>query len=164
MVDVKFLSLHNEVVQENFLAIVKQNLIFQAQIRLLEEQAKKVPDLEKAKENYDRLLSENNDLKNQISSKNTIIENNHRSDTEKDRLQTAINTMMKEKESVSQQMEVLQKQIETQKNEIEEQKEYARKLEKMLPDSKRKKLGLESVEVESVAIDMTKLVSSGGSF
>lgn len=164
MVDVKFLSSYNEVVQENFLAIVKQNLIFQAQIRLLEEQAKKVPDLEKAKESYDTLLLENNDLKNQISSKNTIIENSNRTDTEKDRLQTAINTMMREKESVSQQIEFLQKQIETQQNEIKEQKEYTIKLEEMLPNSKRKKLGLESIEIEDVAIDVTKLVSSGGSF
>ena len=72
--------------------------------------------------------------------------------------------MMREKESVSQQIEFLQKQIETQQNEIKEQKEYTIKLEEMLPNSKRKKLGLESIEIEDVAIDVTKLVSSGGSF
>jgi hypothetical protein len=34
--DTKFLLHFNEVAQENFIAVVKQNLVFQAQIKLLD--------------------------------------------------------------------------------------------------------------------------------
>ena len=44
--DIKFLNDYNEVAHENLIAIIKQNLFFQTQIKGLEEKVKLIPQLE----------------------------------------------------------------------------------------------------------------------
>ena len=173
MVDAKFLAFFNEVAQDNFVAVAKQNLLFQAQIRTLEEQIKVIPelqhkieDLEVTKGEVKVLLQENNDLKNQLNQKNAVIENSSKFDTDRHRLQTAVNTQSKE-------IAGLKKTIEELNQKNEKEKDYIKQLEEMLPNSKRKKLGLPAVEekkkeedTEEVQNDEKKLeiVTSGGTF
>jgi hypothetical protein len=184
MVDAKFLAFFNEVAQDNFVAVAKQNLLFQAQIRTLEEQIKVIPelqhkieDLEVTKSEVKVLLQENNDLKNQLNQKNAVIENSSKFDTDRHRLQTAVNTQSKEIAGLKQNIDNLnsehQKTISTLNSEIEKEKDYIKQLEEMLPNSKRKKLGLPAVEekkkeedTEEVQNDEKKLeiVTSGGTF
>ncbi len=45
--DGKFLDVYNEVVLENFYAVLKQNFMFQTQLKFAEENTKKVGELEK---------------------------------------------------------------------------------------------------------------------
>ena len=97
MDDIKFLQFYNEIAQENFVSIAKQNLLFQTQIRVLDEQVKRIPELlekidglEEVKKEFTKVLEENNDLKNQISNKNVVIEKNSKTDVERHRLQTEI--------------------------------------------------------------------------
>ena len=80
MADVKFLTHYNETVIENFISVVKQNLLFQAQIRGLEEHLKIIPELQKSAEQFEELkveiveLKEDNiNLKNQLENKNAIV-------------------------------------------------------------------------------------------
>jgi chromosome segregation ATPase len=172
MIDAKFLAFFNDVAQDNFVAVAKQNLLFQAQIRTLEEQIKIIPELQKKIEDLEvtkgevkGLLQENNDLKNQLNQKNALIENTSKFDTDRHRLQTAVNTQSKE-------ISALKKIVEELNQEAEKEKDYIKQLEEMLPNSKRKKLGLSVPEekkkedTEEVQNDdkNLELVTSGGSF
>jgi chromosome segregation ATPase len=172
MIDAKFLAFFNDVAQDNFVAVAKQNLLFQAQIRTLEEQIKIIPELQKKIEDLEvtkgevkGLLQENNDLKNQLNQKNALIENTSKFDTDRHRLQTAVNTQSKE-------ISALKKIVEELNQEVEKEKDYIKQLEEMLPNSKRKKLGLSVPEekkkedTEEVQNDdkNLELVTSGGSF
>lgn len=183
MVDAKFLTFFNEVAQDNFIAVAKQNLVFQAQLRTLEDQNKVIPellkkieDLEVTKGEVKGLLHENNDLKNQLNQKNAVIEKTTSVDTDRHRLQTAVNTQAKEISTLKQNIDELnvehKKIIDSLNSEIEKEKDYIKQLEEMLPNSKRKKLGLPLTEEKKKEDDpietkddvKLELVASGGSF
>ena len=163
MDDIKFLQFYNEIAQDNFVSIAKQNLLFQTQIRVLDEQVKRIPgllekidELEEVKKEFTKVLEENNDLKNQVNNKNNIIENNSKTDVERHRLQTDLNSEMRQN---AQHREL----IDSLKQTTEKQKEYIDQLEKMLPNSKRKKLGL-PVIVEEKNEEVLLVNQNGGSF
>lgn len=146
MNDIKFLQHYNETAIDNFVAVVKQNILFQAQIAALSEENKRIPELlkeidgfEEVKKKLVELNEANVNLANQLNIKNQIAEKTSRVDTERFRLQTAVNTQ--------------QKEITGLKEALEEQQEYIKKLENMLPPSKKKKLGLASDEVEEQVIE-----------
>ena len=179
MLDVKFLTYYNETAIDNFISVVKQNLLFQAQIRGLEEQLKVIPELQKSLEQFEdlkkenvRLRDENVNLTNQLNSKSVIVENASKVDTERFRLQTAVNTQMKEITAYKQTITDLEKTL-------GEEKEYIKQLEEMLPKTAKKKLGINIVEPatkEEVKKEETipslfennskseSLVSTGGTF
>lgn len=187
--DTKFLSYFNEVAQDNFIAVVKQNLVFQAQIKLLDDEAKKIPGLletisglEETKSEVQSMVEEINDLKNELSNKDTIIRNNSNSDADKHRIQTALNNQAQEIQTLTTRLAEAEKQSDKKvaklKEQVDEQKEYIAQLEEMLPNSKKKKLGI-AVEVplvteivkeekleETPKIDDAelKIQSSGGTF
>lgn len=177
MADVKFLTHYNETVIENFISVVKQNLLFQAQIRGLEEHLKIIPELQKSAEQFEELKVEivglkedNTNLKNQLESKKAIVENADKIDTDRFRLQTAVNTQMREISGYKETIENLQ-------NQLKKETEYTKQLEEMLPKTAKKKLGIEIVEqvtkeevlkTESLPLNNTekniKVESSGGTF
>lgn len=187
--DTNFLKHFNEVAQDNFVAVVKQNLVFQAQIKLLDEEVQKIPELldtisglEETKKEVQGLVEENTDLKNQLSNKENIIKNNSASDADKHRIQTALNTQAQEIQTLTTRLAEMEKQSDKKvaklKEQVDEQKEYIAQLEEMLPNSKKKKLGIavetpvvteivkeEKLE-ETPKIDDVKLKiqSSGGTF
>ena len=146
MNDIKFLQHYNETAIDNFVAVVKQNILFQAQIAVLSEENKKIPELQKEIDSFEEVkkklveLNEANvNLANQLNKQNQIAEKTNKVDTERFRLQTAVNAQMKEMKGL--------------KEALDEQQEYIKKLENMLPPSKKKKLGLASDEVEEQAIE-----------
>lgn len=173
--DGKFLDVYNEVVLENFYAVLKQNFMFQTQLKFAEENNKKVGELEKklatlASENLDAnlLRDEISSLKEIITQKDAIIQSSSNTDNERHRLQTAVNNQMKEIESLKKTIEDLQKKQ-------KDQQEYVTQLENMLPNSKKKKLGIEipeepkPIKEESITLNkeddnILKFTSTGGSF
>ncbi len=170
--DIRFIQKYNEVVLENFHAVLKQNLMFQTQIGVLEEDVKRHEDYEKIKSDVSRLIEENNSLRNELNNKNTIIQNSSNTDGERHRLQTALNKQSKELSALSEKTNKLESQL-------VEQTEYIKQLEEMLPNSKKKKLGIAVVEekvvtVEKVEVkeetpkivndDVVKVESAGGNF
>jgi spore germination protein YaaH len=164
MQDMNFIQSFGEVAQDNFISVVKQNLLFQTQIKLLDEQAKKIPellqkidDLEKVKDEFQTIVEENTDLKNQITNKNNIIETTSKTDIERHRLQTALNNEMK----LNSQNNDL---IESLKTEITKQKELIEQLQTMIPQSKKKKLGLFVEEVETKKDNVLLINQNGGTF
>jgi chromosome segregation ATPase len=175
MSDSNFINAYNEVILENLNAIMKQNFMFQTQIKFLEQRVNEIPEMEKKladfetnksveleqiqnsagdfekrlseKQNeYNRLVDEKNNLagevlslKNEVEDKNRIIQNNVTSDNDKHRLQTAVNQQSGE-------IDRLKNRIESMEKEIDSQKKYNSQLEEMLPNSKKKKLGIEVIE------------------
>lgn len=168
--DIRFIQKYNEVVLENFHAVLKQNLMFQTQIGVLEEDVKRHEDYETIKLDVSRLIEENNSLRNDLSNKNTIIQNSSNTDGERHRLQTALNKQSKELSGLVEKTKELEKQF-------DEQSEYIKQLEEMLPNSKKKKLGIaviednkpvtEKVEVKletPIVDDVVNVESAGGNF
>ena len=173
--DGKFLDVYNEVILDNFNAVLKQNFMFQTQLKFAEEKAKEVGELEKklavlTSENSDAniLREEINALKETVSQKDAIIQSSSNTDNERHRLQTAVNNQMKEIEGLKKTIGDLQQQQ-------KDQQTYVTQLEEMLPNSKKKKLGIELPEEpkptkeEPITLNkeddnILKFASTGGSF
>ena len=167
MSDANFINAYNEVILDNLNAIMKQNFMFQTQIKFLEERVSKIPEMEQKlanvetdktnkQEEYSRLMGEKNNLanevgslKNELEDKNRIIQNNVTSDNDKHRLQTAVNEQAGE-------IEKLKNRIESMEKEIDSQKTYTTQLEEMLPNSKKKKLGIEIPEEDTPKVEVKK--------
>jgi chromosome segregation ATPase len=191
--DAKFLNTYNEVILDNFNAVLKQNFLFQTQIKVLEEQVKEKSELETK---LASLSSENNDiselraeidgLKTELDNKNLAIQNLNNTDNERHRLQTAVNNQMKEIEGLKSQVGSLQNgkdseiqsvknqkdsEIQLLKDKEKEQLNYIAQLEEMLPNSKKKKLGIELPTTEKELtipakdeMNVLKFASNGGTF
>jgi hypothetical protein len=196
--DGKFLSTYNEVILDNFDAVLKQNFMFQTQIKILEEQIKEKSELETK---LASLSSEKNDivelrveidgLKTELNSKNLAIQNLNNTDSERHRLQSAVNNQMKEIEGLKSQVDSLQNgkdsevqlvknqkdsEIKLLKDKEKEQLDYIAQLEEMLPNSKKKKLGIEIPEEQKSIVEepkksvtkeedtILKFASNGGTF
>jgi chromosome segregation ATPase len=205
MSDAIFINAYNEVILENLNAIMKQNFMFQTQIKFLEKRVNDIPEMEKKLANfekdksvelehfqnstgdfekklsdkqndYNHLMDEKNNLagqvlslKNEIEDKNRIIQNSVTSDNDKHRLQTAVNQQSGE-------IDVLKNTIGSLEKEIDSQKKYNLQLEEMLPNSKKKKLGIEIPEEDTPKVEVKKeqtvfnnvtpltFESAGGSF
>jgi uncharacterized phage infection (PIP) family protein YhgE len=185
MSDSNFINVYNEVILENLNAIMKQNFMFQTQIKFLEQRVNDIPEMEKKladfeknksveleqlqnsagdfekkladKQNeYNRLMDQKNNLagevlslKNEVEDKNRIIQNSVTSDNDKHRLQTAVNEQAGE-------IEKLKNRIESMEKEIDSNKTYTTQLEEMLPNSKKKKLGIEIPEEETPKVEVKK--------
>ena len=191
--DAKFLNTYNEVILDNFNAVLKQNFLFQTQIKVLEEQVKEKSELETklasvSSENNDisELRAEIDGLKTELDNKNLAIQNLNNTDSERHRLQTAVNNQMKEIEGLKSQVGSLQngkdsevQSVKIQKDSIikllkdkeKEQLDYIAQLEEMLPNSKKKKLGIELPTTEKELtipvkdeMNVLKFTSNGGTF
>ena len=185
MSDAIFINAYNEVILENLNAIMKQNFMFQTQIKFLEKRVNDIPEMEKKLANfekdksvelehfqnstgdfekklsdkqndYNHLMDEKNNLagqvlslKNEIEDKNRIIQNSVTSDNDKHRLQTAVNQQSGE-------IDVLKNTIGSLEKEIDSQKKYNLQLEEMLPNSKKKKLGIEIPEEDTPKVEVKK--------
>lgn len=172
MNDIKFLEKYNEAAIDNFVAVVKQNILFQAQVAYLSDQVahtdelrKQIVEFEPVKEALVKLKDENINLTNELNSKITIIESANKSDAEKYRMQTSLNEQSREIERLTNATVSLQEQV-------KEQTDYIAKLEEMLPKTAKKKLGItleqtiveETIKEESIDNETVKTLSSGGSF
>jgi chromosome segregation ATPase len=195
--DGKFLSTYNEVILDNFDAVLKQNFMFQTQIKILEEQIKEKSELEtklaslsSEKNDIIELRAEIDGLKAELDNKNLAIQNLNNTDSERHRLQTAVNNQMKEIEGLKSQVGSLQNdnnsevqlvksqkdsEIKLLKDKEKEQLNYIAQLEEMLPNSKKKKLGIEIPEEQKPTVEesktpakeeinILKFASSGGTF
>lgn len=156
MSDANFINVYNEVVLENFTAVLKQNFMFQTQIKFLEEKVKEIPTLQEKGNLYESVVRENTNLQNKIVSltsevenKDNIIKNTSNSDADKHRLQTALNEQAKE-------LAKLNDKVANVENDIADKNHYIKQLEDMLPNSKRKKLGLEVIETAKEEVEEVK--------
>ena len=193
MSDSNFINAYNEVVLENLVAVLKQNFMYQTQIKFLEERVSLIPALEERAKSNDLTVIEKKrledvliTLRSDIENRDSIIKNSVNNDAERLRLQSALNEQAKELEDLKSKVTSFEKLSDEQKEQIkeledlknkvnsfeklsDEQKEQIKELEDIISASKKKKLNLEDEikPVEKVfAKDNVKLniEASGGRF
>ena len=138
---VEFTNAYQEVLLDNLVSIIKQNFVFQTQLKLAENSGKAKEELQVK---YDELANIHEVLKGQLGN---VEKNKAKLDAtssvheEKSRLQSALNDTMKK-------YAALEKQIEQMEAEVQGLKIYIDKLENIATPSKLKKLNPEKFAVE----------------
>jgi hypothetical protein len=151
---VEFSNAYQEILLDNLVAIIKQNFVFQTQLKIAEDTGKAKQEIQIK---YDELVKTYEELKD-FKMKAEINASAHE---EKSRLQGALNDLMKKNTA-------LQKDLDNKKTEITNLKEYIEKLENIATPSKLKKLNPDKVEEKKVEQKVTDLfnikVNDGSSF
>ena len=133
---VEFSNAYQEILFDNLVSIIKQNFMFQTQLKLAEDTGKVKEELQ-AK--YNELANIHEILKGQLgeAEKNKAkLDATSSVHEEKSRLQSALNDTMKK-------YAALEKQIEKMEVEVQGLKSYIDKLENIATPSKLKKLNPE---------------------
>jgi len=188
MDDKQFITAYNEVILDNMNAVLKQNFIFQTQLKFVEdkdkeigelkEQLAKFQDLEKnnnqtkseTEKTLSDLRSEVNNLKHQLNNKEDELKKSSNTDADRHRLQSAVNSQMREIETLKNQVSKLELEKNKFADESNQQKEYIKQIEDMLPKTKKKQLGIseeltqENNEPETKIDELFKIASTGGTF
>jgi chromosome segregation ATPase len=173
---VEFTNTYQEILLDNLVAIIKQNFVFQTQIKLAENTGQQKEELEK----------QLNELKNQMTSFNYVteqlemyknkVDQNSSAHEEKSRIQSALNEEMKKSSSYKEEIDKKNADIIKLSNEMKVIKEELETLKELVPVSKLKKLDkpkpVEVVKKEEPKIqkfikpvDIKPLkVESGGTF
>jgi predicted RNase H-like nuclease (RuvC/YqgF family) len=145
---VEFSNAYQEILLDNLMAVIKQNFVFQTQLKLSENVGK---DREELVVRVNELLSECERLKNesqQTEHYKNVAEQNKSAHDEKTRIQEALNNEMKKNSSLNDQLNSAFKEIENVEKQLNEVNEYVKTLESFVPVSKLKKLGKEKIVVE----------------
>ena len=130
---VEFSNAYQEILFDNLVSIIKQNFVFQTQLKLAEDTGKAKEELQ-VKYN-DLMLAFRNAQEElgQIDSYKAKADQNDSAHEEKSRLQSALNDAMKKSSG-------LQKELDKKDAELVKLKEYVTKLEDIAPLSKLKKI------------------------
>jgi len=101
--DVQFINSYNEVLFDNFVSVLKQNILFQTNIKILEEKVKGYSNLEQnlnelndIRNMYNTALDNIAKLQAQLNQKDQQLSSMHSNDAEKYRLQSAVNDLMRQ--------------------------------------------------------------------
>ena len=101
--DVQFINSYNEVLFDNFVSVLKQNILFQTNIKILEEKLQKalelqkdIDDLSNIRNEYNAALDNIGKLQEQLNQKDQQLSSMHSNDAEKYRLQSAVNDLMRQ--------------------------------------------------------------------
>jgi chromosome segregation ATPase len=165
--DAKLHNAYVEVLLDNFISVIKQNIMFQTQINVVNEKMKETENIKNQLEDLkkrnvdlqlklDELYKNNNELKSSVDGKqqeNNLLENLKR---EKDRIQSALNDHMRE-------VKVLKSDLEGKNSTLETQNKYIEKLENLFSQSKLKKIKSEDA-TQSTTPEVSVEVKSGGVF
>ena len=159
---VEFSNAYQEILLDNLVAIIKQNFMFQTQLKLIEDVGKQKNELQ-AK--YDDLVANVGSMQNRLEEAErikSIAQSNDSAHQEKQRIQTALNETMKKNSGLT-------KEIEEKQLEIIKLKEYITKLEEIAPITKLKKINTEKaieqpkVKEESTPTDLFAIKANDGS-
>ncbi len=134
--DIKLQNAYVKVVLDNFMEVVKQNLLFQAQLEIMKS------DLVD-KETLQRQVQELSEINEQIKSNVTAQSNNLTQ--EQKRLQSAVNEYMKKNKT-------LEEELAKVKSELVEKNKYIKKTEKQKVEKKEEVPATpEKVEEKTIA-------------
>jgi len=136
---VEFSNTYQEILLDNLVSIIKQNFIFQTQLKLAEGGNKDKAELQ---EKYDTLFSQYNSLKSQTPELEALrlrADTNAGAHEEKSRIQSALNDEMKKSVELKGQLEAKSNEMADKNHEIVDLKNQILKLESLIPVSKPKK-------------------------
>lgn len=134
--NVEFSNAYQEILLDNLVSIIKQNFVFQTQLKIAEDTGKAKVEIE---QKYNELVKTFEELK-EFKMRAEVNATAHE---EKSRLQGALNDAMKKNTA-------LQQDLENKKTEITNLKEYIEKLENIATPSKLKKLNPEKFVEQNV--------------
>tara|TARA_R110000868_G_scaffold47483_2_gene155649 strand:+ start:271 stop:777 length:507 start_codon:yes stop_codon:yes gene_type:complete len=164
---VEFSNAYQEVLLENLDAILKQNFMFQARLKLLEKQAigqaelqAKLNDLTVKYQDVLGQVDKAEQYRIQADSNDAIVQ-------EKTRIQSALNDTMRKVSGLESGLEAKQKEILDKDAELLDLKTYISKLEETVSATKLKKINTvkteEILSIDSAANDLFKLKVEDGS-
>lgn len=136
---VEFSNTYQEILLDNLVSIIKQNFIFQTQLKLAEGGNKDKAELQ---EKYDTLFLQYESLKSQTPELEALrlrVNTNAGAHEEKSRIQSALNDEMKKSVELKGQLEIKSSELARQHQEIVDLKNQILKLESLIPVSKTKK-------------------------
>jgi chromosome segregation ATPase len=136
---VEFSNTYQEILLDNLVSIIKQNFIFQTQLKLAESGNKDKAELQ---EKYDTLFLQYDSLKSQTPELEALrlrVDTNAGAHEEKSRIQSALNDEMKKSVELKGQLEVKSSELAGKTQEIIDLKNQILKLESSISTSKPKK-------------------------
>lgn len=160
--DVKLQNAYVEVLLDNFMSVIKQNIMFQAQLEVLkgniteaDEVKRKILELSERnaqlqvtvtslETQVESLSGENDNLKSTVDKKDAQVSSTLTLRQEKDRLQSAVNDYMRQikmlKEDVLKAKAESQDALVSSTHQIDDLNKYIQRLESVVPANKLKKI------------------------
>jgi predicted nuclease with TOPRIM domain len=166
--DVKLQNAYVEVLLDNFLSVVKQNVMFQAQLKTLSDSGDELVNTKKALEELNtkyndcqkeatKLSNLNNALQVDNTNKQGQIQHSENIVNEKNRLQSAVNDYMKQVKRLEDERVSKDVTIAGLNSNISSLNKYIENLESLVPVTKLKKL---KSDIEATNDN----IKNGGSF
>ena len=163
-----FSNAYQEVLIENIDAILKQNFLFQAKIKLFEREANTKSELQAKVEELSNLYQESLQQINKSEQYKIQAENSSTIVQEKTRIQSALNDAMKSIAILNENLEAKEDELKKTNLEVTELKMYIAKLEELVPANKLKKINIvkeeEQKPVDVTPIDLFTLKVDGSTF
>ena len=160
---VEFSNTYQEILLDNLVSIIKQNFIFQTQLKLAESGNKDKSELQ---EKYDTLFSQYESLKSQTPELEALrlrVDTNAGAHEEKSRIQSALNDEMKKSVDLKGQLEVKSSELAGKTQEIVDLRNQILKLESLIPVSKPKKSNSVFDPIESTPLTPSSFKGKDGS-
>jgi len=160
---VEFSNTYQEILLDNLVSIIKQNFIFQTQLKLAEGGNKDRTELQ---EKYDTLFSQYESLKSQTPELEALrlrVDTNAGAHEEKSRIQSALNDEMKKSVDLKGQLEVKSSELAGKTQEIVDLRNQILKLESLIPVSKPKKSNSVFDPIESTPLTPSSSKGKDGS-
>ena len=142
---VEFSNTYQEILLDNLVSIIKQNFIFQTQLKLAENGNKDKSELQ---EKYDTLFSQYESLKSQTPELEALrlrVGANAGAHEEKSRIQSALNDEMKKSVELNRQLEAKSSELAEKNAELEAKSSELAKQHQEIVDLKKQILKLESL-------------------
>jgi chromosome segregation ATPase len=160
---VEFSNTYQEILLDNLVSIIKQNFIFQTQLKLAEGGNKDKAELQ---EKYDTLFSQYESLKSQTPELEALklrVDTNAGAHEEKSRIQSALNDEMRKSVELKGQLEVKSSELAEKTQEIVDLKNQILKLESSIPTPKLKKSNSVFDPIESTPLTPSSSKGKDGS-
>jgi chromosome segregation ATPase len=141
---VEFSNTYQEILLDNLVSIIKQNFIFQTQLKLAENGNKDKAELQ---EKYDTLFSQYESLKSQTPELEALrlrVDTNAGAHEEKSRIQSALNDEMRKNVELKRQLEVKSSELTVKNAELEVKSSELAGQHQEIVDLKNQILKLES--------------------
>jgi DNA repair exonuclease SbcCD ATPase subunit len=157
---VEFTNTYQEILLENLMAVIKQNFLFQTQIKIAENSSKENEEVKKKLEELTVLYNTAKSELSQLDVYKNKAESNSSAHEEKSRIQSALNDLMKKNSGLQKELEDKNNELNRIKNEknneltkvknekdneITKLKDYINQLEDIAPTTKLKKINPEKV-------------------
>ena len=160
---VEFSNTYQEILLDNLVSIIKQNFIFQTQLKLAENGNKDKSELQ---EKYDTLFSQYESLKSQTPELEALrlrVDTNAGAHEEKSRIQSALNDEMRKSVELKGQLEVKSSELAEKTQEVVDLRNQILKLESLIPVSKPKKSNSVFDPIESTPLTPSSFKGKDGS-